>query len=138
MSEQSIENEKPEVQKVIEPAGEVSDEIDYAVNRFVMSERGYGLTACQPSLVEIEDQNQAIRFKLDSTFVDADTDEVKGYGQIGTENGFVGEVYISYNPQGEDMNLLYITPEEDIEKKREEILSNPENYPPAVRPRGKY
>ncbi len=133
-----LEKEKPVVNKVLEPSGEVSDEVDYAVNRYLMSERGYGLTACQPSLVEIEDGSKAIRFKLDSTFVDSDTDEVKGYGNLNTKEGFVGEMFISYNPENEDMHMMYITPMEEIEKKREEILDNPEKYPPKVRPKGKY
>ena len=49
---------EPNVIKVIQSTGEVDDYKDYVVNKSLMSERGMGFTACQPSLVEIEINNE--------------------------------------------------------------------------------
>ena len=134
-----LEDIPPRIASVLAAAGDVSDEVDYAVNNFVMTERGLGLTACQPSLVQLEDGGQAIRFKLDSTFIDNETNKIMGYGKIGTEEGFAGEVYLSFNPEDpDDMHPLYITPQSLIDTAVQQILSNPEQFPPTERPRGKY
>ena len=132
-------DERPEIIAVIAAEGEVSDEIDYAVNRFISAERGMGLTACQPSLVEIKDGSQAIRFKLDSTYIDAKTNDMMGLGQLGQEEGFVGEVFISYiEDDPEDIHMLFLTPEDEIDEITESVMANPKDYPPNPRPSGKY
>ena len=63
----SMLDEKPEIVEIL-TAGDVSDELDFFVNNLLAQERGMGLTACQPTLVQLADQ-QSIRFKIDSTFL---------------------------------------------------------------------
>lgn len=128
----------PKVLSVI-AAGDVSDEIDFFVNNYLANERGMGLTACQPALVDLENVGQAIRFKIDYTFVDSNTNKVMGYGILDSEDGFVGEIFISYSEDNpDDIDVVYITSKDDIEKATEVILNNPEKYHPQERPKGKY
>lgn len=131
--------DQPTIKSVLVTEGDVSDELDYFVNTYVLSHRGMGLTACEPSLVELADGMKAIRFKLDSTFVDSQTNDIKGYGQIGSDIGFVGEVLVSYDENNqENMEVLYISSQEEIDLKSQEILSYPDSFPAFVRPKGKY
>ena len=124
---------EPNIIRVIEPKGEVSDLIDYIVNNFVMKEVGFGYTACQPSLCEIKlnDRNvNSIKFGLDHTYVDSDG--VKGYG-------IVGKLFISMLEDPEDPNkteLYYITPKSELEEKIQYIHEN--NIQAQPRPKGKY
>jgi hypothetical protein len=132
-------DEVPKIAQIMVSDGQVSDEVDYFVNTYLAEQRGFGLTACQPALVQLESGEQAIRFKLDSTFVDAVTNNVKGYGLLGTDEGFVGELLLSYNPEDvSDMRVLFITPQEEIEHNLQQILANPEKFPATERPRDKY
>jgi hypothetical protein len=131
--------EQPTIKSIIVTQGDVSDELDYFVNTYVLSHRGMGLTACEPSLVELDGGIQAIRFKLDSTFVDSVSNEIKGYGQLGSDIGFVGEVLVSYDETNQDnMEVLFISSQEEIDFKIQEILANPDAYPSFIRPKGKY
>jgi hypothetical protein len=128
----------PKVLSVI-AAGDVSDEIDYFVNNYLANERGMGLTACQPALVDVENVGQAIRFKIDYTFVDSNSNKVMGYGQLESDIGFVGEMFVSYSEENpEDIDILYMTSKDDIEKATEIILNETDRYHPQERPKGKY
>jgi hypothetical protein len=130
--------EEPHVVNVLTP-GEVSDELDFFVNNTLAQERGMGLTACQPTLVELDEVGQAIRFKIDSTFLDAETDEIMGYGQIGSDYGFAGEIYVTFDENdATNVEIIYITSQEQIDETIQSILADPDSYPPSSRPRGKY
>lgn len=121
---------EPNVVNVIEPEGEISDEMDYLVNMKVMEQIGAGFTACQPSLVEIErdgETTQAIKMGLDHTFVDSDSGQVMGYGIVG---------HIFMTPDLDDFEIYYITPKEILDEKVEYIMEN--DIEPEPRPRGKY
>ncbi|MHA1266286.1 MAG: hypothetical protein ACTSRS_13720 [Candidatus Helarchaeota archaeon] len=108
----------PKVGKVIHESGQVADEIDWNVAKFLINERGTGYVPCCASLVELEDGTQAIRFKIDFTAVEEDG--VYGYG-------FVGELFTDL--QGK---VLWVTPKEEMEAKRDELVSSVE---PQKRPK---
>jgi hypothetical protein len=121
--------EEPQVEEIVVPQGEVSDEVDYFVNNTLMQERGPGYTACQPALVRFSDGQVAIRMGIDATFVDADTNEVMGYG-------IVGYLYLSYDESDPtDVELLYIAPNDVLEANLEELV---DSVDPTPRPKGKY
>ena len=44
----------PNILKVLQEKGAISDELDYALMNYLLKNRGTGYTACQPSLVELE------------------------------------------------------------------------------------
>lgn len=114
----------PNVVKVIQKEGSISDEIDYAIMTYLMKKRGGGYTACQPSLVELEGGKQAIKMGIDSTFI-GKNNQLMGLG-------IVGILFIDY----ETLNVIYCTPLEELEaniKKLEEAGIEPQH-----RPRGKY
>ena len=114
----------PNVVKVLQKEGAISDEVDYAIMNYLMKKRGGGFTACQPSLVELEGGKQAIKMGLDSTFIDKNN-QLMGLG-------IVGLMFIDY----ETLNVIYCTPLEELEaniKKLEESGIEPQH-----RPRGKY
>jgi len=122
---------EPNIIRVIEPKGEVSDLIDYIANNFVMKEVGFGYTACQPSLCEIDlnDKNvNSIKFGLDHTYVDADG-LVKGYG-------IIGNLFISTSEDPNKTELYYITPKSELDKSIQYIHEN--NIRAQSRPKGKY
>ena len=62
----------PNVIKILQEKGEISDEIDFAICNYLISNRGTGYTACQPQLVEIENRKKAIKMNIDHTFIDND------------------------------------------------------------------
>ena len=111
---------EPKVVKVLQKAGKVNEEIDWQVAKHVMSLGGY--TACQPSLVELENGKQAIKYLLDKTVVEKDG--LYGYG-------IVGSLYVSLDPLG----ILWFTPKEILEKNSEELIKTAK---PQKRPRGAY
>jgi hypothetical protein len=119
--------EEPKVVNIVEAQGEVSDEIDYLVNMKLLEMRGGGFTACQPSLVELENGVRAIRMGIDHTFIDSETGQVMGYG-------IIGYVYVAIDSPNYD--ILYITPQEELDEKVKYILEN--DVEPQPRPRGKY
>ena len=53
----------PTVVKIIQEKGEINDELDFALMNYLLQNRGPGYTACQPSLVEIEEGKKAIKMK---------------------------------------------------------------------------
>ncbi|TFG19988.1 MAG: hypothetical protein EU529_15530 [Promethearchaeota archaeon] len=114
----------PNVVKVIQKEGAISDEIDYAIMSYLMKKRGGGFTACQPSLVELEGGKQAIKMGIDSTFI-GKNNQLMGLG-------IVGLMFIDL----ETLNVIYCTPLEELEaniKKLEESGIEPQH-----RPKGKY
>jgi hypothetical protein len=129
MSNEEIEMEEPEVVEVLAESGEISDELDYKLSRYIMDARGFGLTPCQPALVKLEDGRSAIKLGLDHTYLDSDTNQVMGYG-------IVGHVYVNYDQANPDKNdIIYITPKEDIDDNIEQLT---EDVEPQPRPKGKY
>lgn len=114
---------EPKVAEIVTP-GEISDEVDYAVAMFLGNNRGFGLTACQPRLVKINDGSQLILMSIDSTFR-GDDNKIYGYGEV-------GRLYLDPN---NNFEILYCSPMEEIEKNREILM---ETVEPQERPRGKY
>lgn len=108
----------PKVKKVLHESGQVAEEIDWNVAKFLMAERGSGYVPCCASLVELEDGTQAIRFQIDFTAIEEDG--VYGYG-------FVGELFS--DAQG---NVNWCTSKEEMEKKRDELVNTVE---PQKRPK---
>ena len=49
----------PNINKVVQEQGQVSDEVDYALMNYLLKNRGAGFTACQPKLVELDDGNDS-------------------------------------------------------------------------------
>ena len=114
----------PSVVKILQKQGEINDELDYAIMNYLLQNRGPGYTACQPSLVELEDGKQAIKMNLDHTFVDKDN-HLMGLG-------IVGKIYIDLDT----LQVIYCTPLEDLETNKQVLLDA--GIKPEIRPRGKY
>lgn len=115
---------EPKVTKIINERGEISDELDYAISKFIISERGAGFTACCPQLIEIEDGSQAIKMGLDNTFIGKD-------GNI-FGLGIVGYLYISIK----DFSIIYCTPLNEMEENVKVLKDT--KVEAKVRPKGKY
>ncbi len=114
----------PNIIKVLQEKGAISDELDYALMNYLLKNRGTGYTACQPSLVEIEGGKKAIKMGIDNTF-------------IGKENqfmglGIVGTLIIDYD----SLKVLYCTPKEELESNIEKLRNA--GIDPQIRPKGKY
>ncbi len=107
----------PKVVNVLHESGQVADEIDWNISKFLITERGPGYTACCASLVELEGGTQSIKFLIDFTAVEEDG--VYGYG-------YVGELYSDV--QG---NVIWCSPQDVMEKKRDELVATvqPEKRP---------
>ena len=122
-----MSKQEPKVLRVVEESGELSDELDYMVNKSLMQDRGMGYTACSPSLVEIDfgGTQQVIKMGIDHTFVDSDTGNVMGYGIVG---------YLFF--KAEPFEVLFITPQDVMENKVKYILES--GMEASVRPKGKY
>lgn len=116
-------DQEPNVKNVI-TAGEISDEVDYTVAMYLGNERGFGLTACQPFLVELDDGRQLVRMSIDSTFR-GDDNKIYGYGEV-------GRIYLDPN---NNFEVVWCSPSEEIETNRNELM---ETVEPEERPRGKY
>ena len=110
--------EPPKVNKVLHESGQVADEIDWNVSKFLMNDRGVGYVPCCASLVELEGGSQAIRFQIDFTAMEEDG--VYGYG-------YVGELFS--DAQG---NVTWCSPKEAMEQKRDELVATAE---PQKRPK---
>lgn len=110
----------PKVAKIIHESGQVAEEIDWNIAKFLMGERGPGYVPCCASLVELEDGTQAIRFQIDFTAVEEEG--VYGYG-------YVGELFA--DAKG---NVRWCTPKDAMEQKRDELVATaqpqkrPKNY----------
>jgi hypothetical protein len=114
---------EPQVTAVL-AEGEISDEVDYAVAMFLDRERGFGLTACKPRLVQLSDGSQLVMLSLDSTFR-GDDNKIYGYGEV-------GRMYLDPN---NNFEVMFCSPAEEIERVRTELV---ETVEPEERPRGKY
>ncbi len=116
--------ESPKIVKILQEKGEINDELDYAIMNYLLQHVGPGYTACKPQLVELEDEKQAIKMGIDSTYIG------KGNQLMGL--GIVGIILIGLPEQ----DVLYTTSlpelEENIEKMKHAGIE------PQVRPRGKY
>ena len=114
----------PNVLKVVQEQGAISDEIDYALMTYLMNKRGGGYTACQPSLVELEGGKQAIKMGIDHTFIGKDN-QMMGLGIVGT-------LFIDY----ETLSVIYCTPLEELEANVQKLKDA--GIAPQSRPKGKY
>ncbi|MFX0042248.1 MAG: hypothetical protein ACFE8L_04995 [Candidatus Hodarchaeota archaeon] len=114
----------PNVIKVLQERGEINDELDYAIMTYLLRNRGTGYTACQPQLVELEGNKQAIKMDIDHTFIDRDN-QLMGLG-------IVGNIFIDIDT----LQVIYCTPKEDLENNIEKLKSA--GIQPQPRPKGKY
>ena len=114
----------PNVINVLQEKGSISDEIDYAIMTYLLRNRGPGYTACQPSLVELEDGKKAIRMGIDNTFIDKNN-QLMGLG-------IVGNLYID----SETLKILYCTPLEELQSNINKL--DEAGIEPRPRPKGKY
>jgi len=114
----------PSVIKILQKQGEINDELDYALMNYLIQNRGLGFTACQPSLVELENGKKAIKMNIDNTFID------KGNQLMGL--GIVGKIYIELDT----LQVVYCTPIEDLENNIKVLKSA--GIEPEIRPKGKY
>ena len=114
----------PSITKILQKQGEINDELDYAIMNYLLQNRGPGYTACQPSLVELENGKQAIKMNIDHTFVDNDN-QLMGLG-------IVGKIYIDLDT----LQVIYCTPKEDLESNIK-VLKDA-GIPAEKRPKGKY
>ena len=116
----------PRVIKILQEQGEINDELDYALMKYLMRKRGSGFTACQPQLVELEKGKQAIKMNIDSTFIDKDN-KLMGLGIIGV-------LYIDF--KSPDLNVIYCSSSEELVNNIEKLKNA--GIQPQARPKGKY
>ncbi|MHA2006450.1 MAG: hypothetical protein ACXABO_03280 [Promethearchaeota archaeon] len=116
--------EDPTVVKILQEKGEISDELDYALMNYLIQNRGPGFTACQPSLVELEEGRKVIKMNIDKTFIDNDNQLMS--------LGIVGKILIDIYT----LKVVYCTPTEDLENNVKVL--NSAGIDPQPRPRGKY
>ena len=114
----------PIVVKILQEKGVISDELDYALMNYLLQNRGPGFTACQPSLVELEEGSKAIKMNIDNTFINTDN-QLMGLG-------IIGKIIIDF----ETLKVVSCTPIEDLETNIEVLKSA--GIDPQPRPRGKY
>ncbi|MBY9007879.1 MAG: hypothetical protein KGD63_14150 [Candidatus Lokiarchaeota archaeon] len=114
----------PKVLKVLQEKGEISDELDYALMKYLLQNRGTGFTPCQPMLVELEDGIKAIKLSIDNTFVGKDN-KLMGLGIIGL-------IYVDM----ENYNVLYATSKEELNTNINRLEEA--GVKPQPRPHGKY
>lgn len=114
----------PIVVKILQEQGEINDELDYAIMNYLLRNRGTGYTACQPQLVELEGNKQAIKMDLDHTFVDKEN-KLMGLG-------IVGKIFIDLD----SLQVIYCTPHEELENNVEKLKNA--GIQPQPRPKGKY
>ncbi len=118
-----MEENEPQVTQVI-TAGEISDEVDYMLAVFLGNERGFGLVACQPHLVQVADGRQLVMMSLDSTFR-GDDNKIYGYGEV-------GRIYLDPN---NNFEIVFCSPQDEIDRNQNELVDTVE---PEERPKGKY
>ena len=114
----------PNISKVLQEQGSISDEIDYALMNYLLKNRGTGYTACQPCLVELEGGKKAIKMSIDNTFIGKDN-QLMGLGIVGT-------LLID----DDLLKVIYCTPKEELEANIEKLKNLGIN--PQTRPKGKY
>ena len=116
----------PNVIKVLQEQGEINDELDYALMRYLITKRGTGYTACQPQLVELENNKQAIKMNIDNTFIDKDNN-LMGLGIVGT---------LFIDIESPELNIIYCSSSEELAKNIEKLKNA--GIQPQARPKGKY
>ena len=114
----------PNVVKVLQEQGEINDELDFALMNYLITNRGPGYTACQPQLVELENNKQAIKMNIDNTFIDKDN-KLMGMGIVGT-------LFIDV----ESLQVMYCSSSEELNKNIEKLKNS--GIQPQSRPKGKY
>jgi len=114
----------PNVIKVLQEQGKISDEVDYALMRYLITNRGPGYTACQPQLVELENSKQAIKMNIDNTFINKDNN-LMGLGIVGT-------LFID----AESLQVMYCSSSEELANNIEKLKNA--GIQPQARPKGKY
>ncbi len=114
----------PNVVKVLQEQGAISDELDYALMNYLLKNRGTGYTACQPSLVELEGEIKAIKMGIDNTLI-GKNNQLMGLGIVGT-------LFIDFD----SLKVIYCTPKEDLEANIEKLKNA--GITPQTRPKGKY
>ena len=111
--------------KILNEQGEINDELDYALMNYLIKNRGFGFTACQPKLVELEEEGKkAIKMDIDHTFVDSDN-KLMGLG-------IVGSLFIDF----ETLKVIYCTPIEALQENIKKLTDA--GISPTPRPKGKY
>ena len=114
----------PKIARILQDDGEITDELDYALMNYLIQNRGMGYTACQPRLVELEDDSQAIKMDIDHTFL-GNNNELLGLGIVGT-------LFIDYST----LKIIYCTPIEELKNNIQKLKDA--GVQPQTRPRGKY
>jgi hypothetical protein len=114
----------PIVIKVLQESGEISDEIDFAICNYLLTNRGTGYTACQPQLVELHNSKKAIKMNIDHTFIDSDN-QLMGLGIVGT-------LFIDYDA----LQVIFCPSSEDLINNIEKLKNA--GIKPQPRPKGKY
>ena len=114
----------PNVVKVLNEKGSISDELDYALMNYLLTNRGPGYTACKPKLVELSEGIKAIKLGIDHTFI-GKNNQLMGLG-------IVGSLFVDY----ESFKVLYCTKKEELESNIQKLKDA--GIDPQVRPRGKY
>ncbi|MHA2182072.1 MAG: hypothetical protein ACXAAH_11685, partial [Promethearchaeota archaeon] len=112
--------EDPTIIKVLQENGEINDELDYALMNYLIQNRGLGFTACQPSLIELEEGKKSIKMSIDHTFIDKNN-QLMGLG-------IVGKIYIDYDT----LQVIFCTPLEELEnniKKLQDAGIEPQSRP---------
>ena len=114
----------PNIVSIIQEQGSISDQVDYALMNYLLKNRGPGYTACQPSLVELEDGKQAIKMGIDLTHIDKNN-QLMGLGIVGT-------IFIDF----ETLKVLFCTPLDELEANAQKLRDTGLEAQP--RPKGKY
>jgi len=114
----------PNVAKVIQEQGSITDEVDYALMTYLLKNRGGGYTACQPSLVELENGKQAIKMGIDHTFIDKNN-HLMGLGIVGT-------LFIDT----ESLQVVFCSTLDELEANIQKLKDT--GLEPQPRPKGKY
>ena len=91
---------------------------------YLLTKRGIGYTACQPQLVELDDNKKAIKMNIDHTFIDQDN-HLMGLGIVGT-------VFIDYD----SLQVIFCSSSEVLVKNIEKLKIA--GITPQPRPKGKY
>lgn len=115
----------PNVIKILQE-GEIKDELDYSLMKYLMRKRGPGFTACQPQLVELENNKQAIKMNIDNTFIDKDNN-LMGLGIVGT---------LFVDIESPELNVIYCSSSEELAINIEKLKNT--GIQPQARPKGKY
>ncbi|MFX0076877.1 MAG: hypothetical protein ACFE96_15640 [Candidatus Hermodarchaeota archaeon] len=114
----------PTIKKILQEDGEINDELDFALMNYLITNRGTGFTACQPTLVELDNGKQAIKMGIDHTFID-ENNHLMGLGIVGT-------LFIDYD----SLKVTFCSSSEDLAKNIEKLKNA--GIKPQPRPKGKY